>query len=101
MKTQSLLSVAILVLLSGCATLRGDNAAEKDMNTNGPTVLDVRTPPDPFQLNRNLPPTDPAMVFAEVKDFQSNISDVKLRFTHAPLELPMEYLGGTTWRAQL
>ena len=40
-------------------------------------------------------------MIADIKDFTSKVTDVKLQFTNLPLEIPMENIGGSTWRAQI
>ena len=53
------------------------------------------------KLDRSLQPTQQAEVIAEVKDFTSNVTEVRLRFVRVPMEIRMQNIGGTTWRAQL
>src|SRR5688572_29136386 len=65
----------------------------------GPMVANVRTTPDTVELNRRLQPSQPAEVFAEVNDQESKITEVKLRFLHAPLEVPMKNVGKNLWKA--
>jgi hypothetical protein len=46
-------------------------------------------------------PSQLALVTADIKDFEGNINDVRLRFTHVPIEIPMSKMSGTTWRAEI
>ena len=102
MKNSSLLlrTLGPLMLLAamGCAHggLTGD-----ELTTIGPNIMNVRTSPSTIDLDKNMEVAKPAQIFAEVKDFKSNVNEVKLRFIHVPLELNMEHVGGTTWRAEL
>jgi hypothetical protein len=97
-----LTGLAILTLASGCATFRGEKTTQgKDIAASGPTVLNAHAMPGTIELNRNLQPMRAAEVLADVKDFQSTVVDVKMRFQHVPLEIPMKNIGGTTWRAEL
>ena len=68
---------------------------------SGPTVVSARAEPGTIELNRDRQPTRPAEVIADIKDFTSKVTDVKLQFTNLPLEIPMENIGGSTWRAQI
>ena len=91
-----------LMAFAGCTT--GPLAKGKsgqDLTSNGPNIVDVKSNPGTIELNRSLQPVGPSEVLAEVKDFTSNITEVTLRFIHVPLEVKMEHIGGTTWRAQL
>lgn len=42
-----------------------------------------------------------AQVVADVKDFQGQVQDVRLRFTHVPIEVPMTQVTPSTWMATL
>ncbi len=107
MKTKSkthffaVISLALLANLTGCASLSGQPESGKDIASTGPTIMNARTTPATIQLNQNLLPTEKPAITADVKDFNHKIADVKLKFIHVPVEVPMENLGGTTWRATL
>lgn len=104
MKTpQILLSFAtIIVIASGCSSGPfASSESGKDIAQTGPTVLNARSEPGTIELNRDLKTNTPAEILADVKDFQSKISDVRLQFLSVPLEIAMQNIGGTTWRAQL
>lgn len=91
-------------MINACSTGQGGGVGgkqAKEISATGPTVLNVHSTPSTIELNKNLEPNAPAEVFADVKDFTSKITDVKLRFTHIPLEIPMEHVAGTTWKVQL
>jgi len=79
--------------------MAGESA--KDLSSNGPTILNERVFPSTIELNRALQPIQKTEIVADVKDFRSEISNVKLRFLHAPFEVPMSNIGGTTWRGTL
>jgi len=89
---------AAVVLYPGCST--GQQQAI-ELSQNGPTVVNARAEPGVIVLNRDLLPNRPAEVLADVKDFKSNILDVRLKFQDVPMEVPMQNIGGTTWRAEL
>ena len=103
MKTFARALLPLLVLpLAACSTLSGGSSKTgQDLAANGPTVVDARTNPGTFELNKQLQATSPTEVLAEVKDFMSKITEVKLRFVNALLEVPMTNIGGSTWRAVL
>jgi hypothetical protein len=63
--------------------------------------MNARTTPTTIQLNQNLIPTERPAITADVKDFNHKVSDVRLKFIHVPVEIPMEKVEGTTWRATL
>jgi len=73
----------------------------QDLARTGPTVLNARVNPSTIELNRNMQPSQAPEILAEVKDFNSKITEVKLRFIHAPMEISMQNVGGTTWKATL
>jgi hypothetical protein len=72
----------------------------KDLSTSGPKVVDVNKNMATIKLDRNLKPERPE-VYAEIKDFSSPVTDVRLKFVSIPMEIPMKHLVGTTWVAQL
>jgi hypothetical protein len=92
----------LLAIGSACSSMPGSNSTSaKDLAVNGPSIINARTVPETIELSTDLRPQQPAEILADVKDFNSQISDVKLRFLHAPIEVPMRNIGGTTWRATL
>lgn len=78
-----------------------NQASSEQLASTGPTILNARSEPSPIELNTALQPSQSAEIIADVKDFNSNVSDVRLRFIHVPLEIPMKNIGGSTWRATL
>lgn len=92
-----------LLTLAACSSgpfSSGKNAQE--IASTGPTVLRVDVNPHgTIELNQALQPTTRAEVIAEVKDFQSTVTDVRLRFSNVPLEIPLQHVSGSTWRATL
>jgi hypothetical protein len=103
-KSLSQLSIVVTAALFtyGCSSLPGSTSG-KDISSagSGPTVVNARVTPSTIELNRNMQPMTPAEILADVKDFQSPVKEVKLRFLHVPLQIPMERVSGTTWRAIL
>ena len=97
----SLLVPMFLAFASGCSTFKGKSTSANDLAANGPTIVGARTNPGTFELNRNLQPAGPTEILAEVKDFTSSISEVRVRFVNVPMEVPMTHIGGSTWRAEL
>jgi len=91
MKTLKTLSPILLSLsllsISACST--GSKSAD-DLAYTGPTVLDAKTNPGTFELNRQMSPKTEAQVVADVKDFNSKVTDVRLRFVRVPVEIPMK-----------
>ena len=64
--------------------------------------MNARAEPRVVILNSDMAPMTPAQVFADVKDFNSRVVDVRLKFNDVPIEIPMERIGTTTnWKAQL
>jgi hypothetical protein len=101
MKT-SLIALSVLALASSCASLTGKNTTSgENLSAAGPTVMEARANPGTVELNDNLQARQRAEVLADVKDFSSKVRDVKLRFTHVPIELSMDNVAGTTWRAEI
>jgi hypothetical protein len=101
---QSLLFIAgSLSLAAGCSTFKSSETAEagKELAAIGPTVLNARSEPSTVELNRSLQPIKTPEILADVKDFRSKVTDVKLKFVHVPITVAMENIGGTTWRAEL
>jgi hypothetical protein len=93
----------LAVVAGGCAGLPGSHSSDsgKELAATGPSVIFARVEPGTIELNRDFQPTRPAEVLADVKDFNSQVTDVNLQFTNVPLEVPMENIGGSTWRARL
>lgn len=94
-----------LVSASGCSSAPTRTSSTGEVQNSaaaqGPAVAFARTEPGTVELNRDFQPMRPAEVLADVKDFASRIDNVMLQFSGIPLEVPMENVGGTTWRAQL
>jgi hypothetical protein len=103
MKTLKTLSPILLglslVSFSACSSM-GSKSAE-ELAYTGPTVLDTRTNPGTFELNQQMKPKTQAEVVANVKDFQSKVKDVRLRFNRVPIEVPMQKTKGDEWVARL
>jgi hypothetical protein len=93
-------SIPFLLAMGACSSLGSKNTGQ-ELSSTGPNVVDVRSTPSTIELNNNWQPNQPPQILAEVKDFNSKIKEVRLRFVRAPLEIPMEFVGGTTWRASL
>jgi len=87
-----------LVILAGCSS---GTKASQEFAATGPSVLDAKTNPGTFDLNSNLEPVSLTQVVANVKDFQNKVTDVRLRFVHVPLEIPMKETSPSTWVATL
>jgi hypothetical protein len=98
-KTLSPLVVSISLIFLGACSSASKNS--QDIASTGPTVLDVRTNPGTFALNQNMTPVSSAQVVADVKDFNGKVSDVRLRFVHVPIEVPMQQVTPSTWVADL
>ena len=94
-------ALSLLALGAGCSSLGGNQTSSKELSANGPTILNARTEPSTVELNPNLQPKEAPQVLADVKDFNSNVNNVKLRFVHVPLEIPMHNIGGTTWEGRI
>lgn len=63
--------------------------------------MNTRAIPETVELNRSYQPTQTPEILTEVKDFESKITGVTLRFVNVPLEVAMRNVAGTTWRATL
>ena len=93
--------IAVLTLLmASCSSGPFSPKTDRDLAAAGPTVVDARAEPATFELNRDLG-LKSAEVMANVQDFNSKVSSVKLSFIHVPLEIPMNHVVGNTWRAEL
>jgi hypothetical protein len=88
-----------LVALSGCSSI-GSKSAD-DLAYSGPTVMDTRTDPTTFELNKNLDPKTDNQVIATVKDFNSKITDVHLRFERVPINIALRKGEGDEWVGNL
>jgi hypothetical protein len=96
-----LIATGALLVANGCSSMPGHSESGKEISANGPTILNAHAEPSTVELNRNLQPMQAPEIIADVKDFNSKISNVQLKFTHVPIQVPMENVGGTTWRAQI
>jgi hypothetical protein len=94
---------AVALLAAGCSSMGGSQpgTSGKDIASSGPSILNARALPSTVELDGQLQPKQTAQIFADVKDFQSAVTDVKAEFLHVPIEVPMKNVGGTTWRADL
>ncbi len=90
-----------LVFTLGCSSMPGASKSGEDLAASGPTVVNTRANPETVELDRNYNAKTGAEVITEVKDFSAKVVDVKLRFVNAPVEIPMQHVSGTTWRATL
>lgn len=101
MKLNSKISFLFLVcVMAGCSSAQ-QGPVPIQLSANGPTVINARPEPGVIVLNSDMQPMNPAQVIADVKDFKSRVTDVRLKFLDVPLEVPMENIGGTAWRAEL
>jgi hypothetical protein len=94
----------VICTMAGCSSAPSQQTQKNEpieLSANSPTVLNARIEPDIVVLNSEMQPTTPAQIVADVKDFKNRVTDVRLKFADVPLEIPMENIGGTTWRAQL
>jgi hypothetical protein len=91
----------LVVFVVGCSNMPFSGKKDEEMAARGPTVINVRSNPGTFELNRSFQATGPTEIVAEVKDFTAQITDVRVRFLHVPLEIPMQLVSGSTWRASL
>ena len=89
-----------LTLSTSCSALSKDKTG-KELASTGPTVITARSNPKTIELNRNLQSNGPAEIVADIKDFTSNVTDVKVRFVRVPMEITMTHVRGTTWKAEL
>lgn len=88
----------VLLGIPGCS--HGD-LKSGTLNAQGPTVLSAHGEPGVVELNHYLQPIQRPIVVAEIKDFKSDITHVVLQFKNAPITVPMHYIGGTQWEAEL
>lgn len=96
------LFAALSVFLAlGCATAPTGDTQNLAGGREGPAIIETQLQPRMIELNREFQPMHPSTVLADVKDFTAKIEAVTLRFENIGLEIPMENLGGTLWRAEL
>jgi hypothetical protein len=98
---KSLPPIALIVSLMMLGSCASSSKNGQEIAVSGPTVLDAKTTPGTFQLNQNLEPVSRTQVMASVKDFQNKVTDVRVRFLHVPLEMPMKQVSPSTWVAEL
>lgn len=99
----SITSLFVAALVgSGCAGLFSSHDKSSDeLSAIGPTVIEARSNPKTIELDGNLQPIGGADVLAEIKDFNSNVSNATLEFVDVSLQVPMQHVAGTTWRGTL
>jgi len=94
----------MLAAVTGCSSApknsNGNPNGATEISADHPSVLNARAEPQVVTLNRDLQPNQQAEVLADVKFFKGQISGVTLKFRDIPLEVPLENIGGTTWRAE-
>jgi hypothetical protein len=91
----------VLTIPSAACSSLGGAKSGGELSATGPSIVEVRTEPGTFELSPNWYPVAPAKIVAQVKDFTSNIQDVRLRFNKVPLQIAMTRIGGTSWEATL
>ncbi|OFZ18615.1 MAG: hypothetical protein A2X94_01605 [Bdellovibrionales bacterium GWB1_55_8] len=92
----------LIVTVTGCSTIRGEKSGSgEELAASGPTVVDVQVQPETVELNQQNQLNAPAAVVAQVQDIRSDVTNVTIRFLNAPVELPMEHVSGTSWRAEI
>ena len=94
------LPIALLAcgLASGCAS------SGKDLTKNaqsGPVVINPRSEPSKIELTRFLQAKEPHQFLAEIQDFSAPVTEAKVTIEGTPLEVPLQKIGGTTWRGEL
>jgi hypothetical protein len=92
---------AIIGIASGCSSVGSKNVSPQELNQPGPTVVNPRVSPDVVKLNDRLQPLQQVQVYADVKDIQSPVTGVQLRFVEVPFEVQLRNIGGTTWQANI
>jgi hypothetical protein len=95
------LQIFLVLSLAGCSSSPRATDQPIVMNENGPNVLNARAEPELVQLNRDLQPEEPGEIVADVKDFKNPVTSVQLKFQNVPVQVPMENIGGTTWKGEL
>ena len=99
MKTTHLLVLSMVTALAvGCSTTEQKNVEDA---SRGPVVMNPRSSPEKVELNRYLQAKQPQQFYAEVQDMTSPITEVRARLGGTNVEIPMEKVGGTTYRGEL
>lgn len=93
------LGACTAIALNACSSAPKNKPVQ--ISSTAPTVVNARAEPGTVVLNGELQPVDPARVLADIKDFNSKVVDAHLKFADVPMEIPMENIGGTTWKAEL
>jgi hypothetical protein len=100
---RSLVTASAFTLLAvswgGCAHNKGVDIQREA--AKGPVIINPRSEPGTVELNRFLQPKQPQQFFAEIQDFAAPVTDAKLQLNGTSIEVPMEKIGGTTWRGEL
>jgi hypothetical protein len=109
------LSLSVLIGAAACSTPSGSTQQDQKVAEAGapPVVVNPRAEPKMVNLSEGLSTPKPVEVFADVKTFDAGLDKVSLRLTFSPeteqrmkffkkpIEMRMENVGGTTWRARL
>ena len=88
-----------LASLGACPS--GNISNGEQLAHTAPTVVSARTNPGTFELNQNLDPVSRTQIVADVKDYSNKVTDVRIRFVHIPMEIPMHQASASTWVADL
>jgi hypothetical protein len=88
-----------LIAMSACSSIGAKSGDE--IAYTGPTILDAKTDPGTFELNRDLNPKTDTTVLADVKDFNAKVTDVRLHFRTVPIEVKMKKSTGDQWVASI
>ena len=90
--------VALTLAISGCASNR---TAPSNSASEGPRIIESRVQPEKIELNNYFQAKQPNQIFAEVQDWKSEVNNVHVQFLNVPMNIPMQRVSGTTWRAEL
>ncbi len=92
---------AASLLAGGCTSSAKTQKEELQAAVNAPLILNPRSSPEEIELNRFLQPKEPQYFLADVQDLASPVKEVRLRLGGTLIDIPMQRVGGTTWRAEL
>jgi hypothetical protein len=81
--------------------LASSKEVKPEFEAGEPAIIQAYASPSTVVLNRDLHPSQPAKIVAEVKDFGAVVTDVRMKFRDVPMEIPLDHLMGSTWQAEL
>jgi hypothetical protein len=108
------IALSLMLISAGCSSAPSScQKNQASVAAPAPVIIHPRAIPEKVALTENLEISQPIEVYADIKSFNSNLDQVKLRlsfspetqqnlrFFKTPVEVSMKKVNGSTWKAEL